>query len=63
MKKANCQHCNKPTRYFLNASRAVCTRCDELLIDIEIECEEDAKVFTDEDGDEGVAETSFRKAA
>jgi RNase P subunit RPR2 len=63
MKKGTCPSCRKPARYFLNASRAVCPRCDELLIDIEIECEEEARVVTDENGDEVVVETQFRKAA
>jgi hypothetical protein len=63
MKKGTCPSCRKPTRYFLNASRAVCPRCDELLIDIEIECEEEVRVVTDENGNEVVVETQFRKAA
>lgn len=61
--KTTCPHCHKPTRYFLNATKAVCMRCDELLIDIEIECEDEASVVTDENGDEVVVETNFRKAA
>ena len=61
--KGKCPHCEKPTTFFLNASRAVCTRCDELLIDIEIECEEEASIVTDENGDEVVIETTYRKAA
>lgn len=62
-KQGTCPHCGKPTSYFLNATKPVCARCDELLIDIEIECEEEAKLLTDENGDEVVLEKSFRKAA
>lgn len=40
MSKA-CNICGKPKSQFVMNNKTVCMRCDELLFDIEIECEEE----------------------
>lgn len=40
-----CSVCEKPKSAYLMDNKSVCLRCDELLFDIEIECEEEKKVI------------------
>ncbi len=40
----NCKICGKPKSKFHMGSKLVCMKCDELLFDLEIECDEEAPV-------------------
>ncbi len=42
-----CSICGKDKSPFVMNNKQVCMRCDELLFDMEIECEEEIKVSTD----------------
>ena len=37
----NCKICGKPKSKFHLGNKLVCLRCDELLFDLEIECDEE----------------------
>lgn len=46
-KNSNCNVCGNPkSRYVMN-NKLVCMKCDELLFDLEIECEEVEKPATE----------------
>lgn len=40
----NCKVCGKPKSKFNLGTKLVCLRCDELLFDLEIECDEETPI-------------------
>ena len=42
--RSNCKICNNPKSAFILNNKSVCFRCDDLMFDIEIECDDDKNV-------------------
>ena len=55
----DCKVCGKPRSSFIMNNKTVCFRCDELLFDIEIECEEE-KVLPETKNKKNVPEKQIR---
>lgn len=56
-----CNVCGKPRSKYIMNNKAVCMRCDELLFDLEIECDEPEKTSGRERGT--TATNTIRKVA
>lgn len=62
-KKNLCSVCGTEKSHFVMNNKRVCMRCDELLFDIEIECEEMPRIAATDGATKPTSETTADKKA